>query len=165
LEETTLRRLAKDEFFLPKTAHQLVVQLDTATKMLETLTVTNGVAVDGLKKALKFLKRNSQAISQQLTTDSNLAIKIVYLLDRELQRFFPILGDAAEDMSLMDEDKTTNAICTTPSKPGCPISKEDESQLSFSLRSSEESHPIPKHDVHSKTIGTPAPSGSMNLSQ
>jgi hypothetical protein len=104
LEEATLRRLAKDEFFLPKTAHQLVVQLDTAAKMLETLTVTDGVAVDGLKKALKFLKRNSPAISQQLTTDSKLAIKIVYLLDRELQHFFRILGDAAEDMSLMDKD-------------------------------------------------------------
>jgi hypothetical protein len=72
--------------------------------MLETLTVPDGVAVDGLNKALKFLKRNSPAISQQLTTDSKLAIKIVYLLDRELQHFFHILGDAAEDMSLMDED-------------------------------------------------------------
>ena len=104
LEETTLRRLAKDEFFLPRTTQHLVVQLDTATKMLETLTVPDGVAVDGLKKALKFLKRNSPAISQQLTTDSKLAIKIVYLLDRELQRFFRILGDADADMSLMDED-------------------------------------------------------------
>jgi hypothetical protein len=72
--------------------------------MLETLTVPDGVAVDELKKALKFLKKNSPAISQQLTTDSKLAIKIVYLLDRELQHFFRILGDAAADMSLMDED-------------------------------------------------------------
>jgi hypothetical protein len=104
MEETTLRRLAKDEFFLPKTAHQLVVQLDTTTKMLETLTIPDGVAVDGLKKALKFLKRNYPAISQQLKTDNKLAIKIVYLLDWELQCFFHILGDAADDMSLMDED-------------------------------------------------------------
>ena len=72
--------------------------------MLETLTVPDGVAVDGLKKVLKFLKENYPDISQQLKTDNKLAIKIVYLLDRELQRFFRILGNAADDMSLMDED-------------------------------------------------------------
>ena len=105
LEETTIRHLAKDECFLPKIAHQLVVQLDTTTKMLETLTVPDRVAIDGLKKALKFLKRNYPAISQQLKTDNKLAIKIIYLLvDQELQCFFRILGNAADDMSLMDED-------------------------------------------------------------
>jgi hypothetical protein len=72
--------------------------------MLEMLTVPDGVAVDGLKKVLKFLTRNYPAISQQLKTDNKLAIKIVYLLDWELQRFFCILDDAADDMSLMEED-------------------------------------------------------------
>jgi hypothetical protein len=104
LEETTLRRLAKDEFCLPKTAHQLIVQLDTPTKILEMLTVPNGVAVNRLKTALKFLKRESPAISTLLKMDNKLAIKIVYLLDWELQRYFRILGNTADDMSLMDED-------------------------------------------------------------
>ena len=104
LEETTLRRLAKDEFFLPKTANQIVVQLDTATKMLETLTVPNGVAVDGLRTALKFLKRNSPIISTLSKGDNKLASNVVYFLDREPQHFFRILGDATDDMSQMEDD-------------------------------------------------------------
>ena len=109
-----------------------MVQLDTATKILETRTVPDrvaidGVAVDGLKTALKFLKRNSPAISTLLKTDSKLAIKIIYLLDRELQFFFCVLGDAADDMSLMDENDEYylhNSV-----KPGYPRLKRDKPHL------------------------------------
>jgi hypothetical protein len=91
--EDTIARLAKMDLFLPKNVHHLEIQIDTALKMLEELTVEEGCATRLLAAALNFIEEHSAHISRLLLQDSKLAIKIVYQLDTELQKQLTIIAN------------------------------------------------------------------------
>jgi len=105
----TLARLAKMDLFLPKNVHHLEIQLETAMKMLDVLTVPGGCASASIYAALRFVKRNSAHISRLIGLDTMLAVKISYQLDVELQKFFSLVSDHEGDIMDIDPDDATYA--------------------------------------------------------
>jgi len=97
------------DLFLPKNVHHLEIQLETAMKMLDVLTVPDGCASASLYAALRFVKRNSSHIARLISLDKMLAVKIAYQLDTELQKFFSLVSDHEGDISTIDEDDATYA--------------------------------------------------------
>ena len=104
IDEETLKRLSKTDLFLPKNVHHLEIQVKTACRMLQELTIERGVASTSLSKALAFIQKRSLHIARLIERDHLLAVKIVYTLDMELQHFFKIISDHEGPMADIDED-------------------------------------------------------------
>lgn len=107
--EETLARLAKMDLFLPKNVHHMEIQIETALKMLEEMTVEEGCCTVSLEKALAFVERYSAHLSRLIEGDPMLATKIVYQLDVELQKQFNLIAEHDGPMKDMYREDTTYA--------------------------------------------------------
>jgi hypothetical protein len=87
LDEPTLKKYSKKQYFLPVRAEDFKVQLTSMVQFLDLLTCENGIASEAFRTALELYKSNELTFRAAFKTDGSLGIKILYFLDRVFQEF------------------------------------------------------------------------------
>ena len=86
-DEATLTFYLKKEFTVAKDVHELKIQVKTFRNLLELLTCHDSVVTHGLSVVLKGIKEHHTMIQEMFVTVPQFGLKLLYSLDRQIQRF------------------------------------------------------------------------------
>lgn len=93
MDDETIDRLARTDLFACENVHHLEIQLETALLVLEHMSVPGGCATTSLYLSHRWVRRHSALIARLTKTDPLLPVRIAYLIDLELQKWFSLICD------------------------------------------------------------------------